>query len=84
MKSIARNWRVVIGGVAAGDQLILLSWFHRADRRTMRVHPRGDLNNPLTGVFATRSPDRPNPIGGVDRGAQQAGVVHQRDRKSVV
>lgn len=50
-------------GIAAGDELILLTWFHLADRDTLQVHPRGDLNRPLTGVFATRSPDRPNPIG---------------------
>jgi tRNA-Thr(GGU) m(6)t(6)A37 methyltransferase TsaA len=40
-----------------------LTWFHLADRDVLKVHPRGDLSNPLTGVFHTRSPDRPNPIG---------------------
>ena len=50
-------------GLAVGDEIILLTWFHQANRRVRRVHPRGDLSNPLTGVFATRSPDRPNPIG---------------------
>lgn len=49
--------------ISAGDELILLTWFHLADRDTLQVHPRGDENRPLTGVFATRSPDRPNPIG---------------------
>jgi len=43
--------------------LILLTWLDRADRETLAVHPRDDLNRPLTGVFATRAPDRPNPIG---------------------
>jgi tRNA-Thr(GGU) m(6)t(6)A37 methyltransferase TsaA len=50
-------------GIAVGDQLFLLTWLHLADRDTLQVHPRGDRTRPLTGVFATRSPDRPNPIG---------------------
>jgi tRNA-Thr(GGU) m(6)t(6)A37 methyltransferase TsaA len=50
-------------GLAAGDQVIVITWLHHADRDALRVHPRGDDNNPLTGVFATRSPDRPNPLG---------------------
>ena len=49
--------------VTPGQDLILLTWLHRADRSVMQTHPRGDPNTPLTGVFATRSPDRPNPIG---------------------
>lgn len=50
-------------GIKAGDELILLTWLHLAQRDVLQVHPRGDLNRPLTGVFATRSPDRPNPLG---------------------
>jgi tRNA-Thr(GGU) m(6)t(6)A37 methyltransferase TsaA len=50
-------------GGAAGDQLMLITWLHRADRTVLQVHPRNELSNPLTGVFATRSPDRPNPLG---------------------
>jgi tRNA-Thr(GGU) m(6)t(6)A37 methyltransferase TsaA len=50
-------------GVKAGDQLILLTWLHLGNRETLQVHPRRIANAPLTGVFATRSPDRPNPIG---------------------
>ena len=50
-------------GIQAGDALILLTWLHLAERDVLQVHPRGDLNRPLTGVFATRSPDRPNPVG---------------------
>jgi hypothetical protein len=42
---------------------VLLTWLHLADREVLQVHPRGDESIPLTGVFATRSPDRPNPIG---------------------
>jgi tRNA-Thr(GGU) m(6)t(6)A37 methyltransferase TsaA len=49
--------------VTPGQELILLTWLHLADRGVLQTHPRGDPNVPLTGVFATRSPDRPNPIG---------------------
>ena len=49
--------------IAAGDELIVLTWLHLAQRDVLQVHPRGDINRPLTGVFATRSPDRPNPVG---------------------
>lgn len=52
-----------LDGLAAGDDVIVLTWLDRADRAVLVVHPRGDLANPLTGVFATRSPHRPNPIG---------------------
>lgn len=52
-----------LAGLAPGDELLVLTWLHRADRETFEVHPRSDPRNPLTGVFATRSPDRPNPIG---------------------
>src|SRR5574341_823649 len=50
-------------GITAGDELIVLTWLHRAQRDVLQVHPRGNIETPLTGVFATRSPDRPNPIG---------------------
>jgi tRNA-Thr(GGU) m(6)t(6)A37 methyltransferase TsaA len=50
-------------GLAVGDEIIVITWLHQADRDALRVHPRNDENNPLTGVFATRSPDRPNPLG---------------------
>jgi tRNA-Thr(GGU) m(6)t(6)A37 methyltransferase TsaA len=50
-------------GIEAGSDAILLTWFHQSERDTLLVHPRGDPDAPLTGVFATRSPDRPNPIG---------------------
>ncbi len=50
-------------GIAAGDELVVLTWLHRAQREVLQVHPRGDLEAPLKGVFATRSPDRPNPVG---------------------
>lgn len=47
----------------AGDVVFVLTWLDRADRGTLRVHPRGDRRNAERGVFSTRSPDRPNPIG---------------------
>ncbi len=50
-------------GINSGDEIILLTWLHLAQRDVIQVHPRGDVNRPITGVFATRSPDRPNPIG---------------------
>jgi len=47
----------------AGDEVIVLTWLDRSRRDVLRVHPRGDRENPEEGVFSTRSPDRPNPIG---------------------
>jgi tRNA-Thr(GGU) m(6)t(6)A37 methyltransferase TsaA len=49
--------------IEPGDELILLTWLHLADRSVLQTHPRGDATNPLTGVFRTRSSERPNPIG---------------------
>jgi tRNA-Thr(GGU) m(6)t(6)A37 methyltransferase TsaA len=46
-----------------GQEIIIITWLHEAERDTLRVHPRGDESSPLTGVFSTRSPDRPNPLG---------------------
>jgi tRNA-Thr(GGU) m(6)t(6)A37 methyltransferase TsaA len=50
-------------GIAAGDEVVLLTWLHKANRNVLRVHPRGDLSRPEAGVFSTRAPSRPNPIG---------------------
>lgn len=50
-------------GLTTGDEIVILTWFHLASRDVLQCHPRSDERNPLTGVFATRSPDRPNPIG---------------------
>jgi tRNA-Thr(GGU) m(6)t(6)A37 methyltransferase TsaA len=63
-------------GIQAGDELFLLTWLHLAQRDVLEVHPRGDLSRPLTGVFATRSPDRPNPMG-----LHRVSVLEVRDRK---
>ena len=50
-------------GLTAGDEIVVLTWLHLGDRNTLQVRPRDDASRPLTGVFATRSPDRPNPVG---------------------
>jgi tRNA-Thr(GGU) m(6)t(6)A37 methyltransferase TsaA len=52
-----------IRDLEVGTEVIVLTWLDRARRDVLAVHPRGDLNNPVRGVFSTRSPDRPNPIG---------------------
>ena len=46
-----------------GDEVWVITWFHQGDRHVLQVHPRSDPKRALTGVFATRSPDRPNPLG---------------------
>ena len=50
-------------GLEVGDEIIVFTWMHLADRSILKVHPRGNRGNPIKGVFATRSPHRPNPIG---------------------
>jgi tRNA-Thr(GGU) m(6)t(6)A37 methyltransferase TsaA len=50
-------------GIREGDEVLVLAWLDRARRDVLRVHPRGDLSRPPQGVFSTRSPHRPNPIG---------------------
>jgi tRNA-Thr(GGU) m(6)t(6)A37 methyltransferase TsaA len=52
-----------LDGIAVGREILILTWFHEARRDLHMVHPRGNQVEPLRGVFATRSPDRPNPIG---------------------
>jgi tRNA-Thr(GGU) m(6)t(6)A37 methyltransferase TsaA len=49
--------------IGVGDELFVVTWLHEADRDVLQVHPRDDASRPLTGVFATRSSDRPNPLG---------------------
>ncbi len=56
-------YREGLDRMQVGDELIVITWLHRARRDVLKVHPRMDLSNPLTGVFLTRSPDRPNPLG---------------------
>jgi tRNA-Thr(GGU) m(6)t(6)A37 methyltransferase TsaA len=50
-------------GISVGQEIVIITWLHEARRDTLKVHPRGDESCPLTGVFSTRSPDRPNPLG---------------------
>ncbi len=50
-------------GISPGDELFVVTWLHRGRRDVLQVHPRSDPHRALTGVFATRSPDRPNPLG---------------------
>jgi tRNA-Thr(GGU) m(6)t(6)A37 methyltransferase TsaA len=52
-----------LDGLKPGDDIIVVTWLHQAQRDVLQVHPRSDPRQPLTGVFATRSPDRPNPLG---------------------
>jgi len=52
-----------LDGIAVGDEIVVITWFHRSNRDKLKVHPGRNRNLPLTGVFATRSPDRPNPLG---------------------
>ena len=52
-----------IEGIVVGQDIIVLTWLHQAQREVLKTHPRNDPTVPLSGVFATRSPDRPNPIG---------------------
>ena len=55
--------REALANLEVGDEVLLLTWLDRADRSVLAVHPRDDRSRPLTGVFSTRSADRPNPIG---------------------
>ena len=55
--------REALRNIRPGDKLIVLTWLHRAQRNVLRVHPRGDPNREPEGVFSTRSPHRPNPVG---------------------
>lgn len=57
------RFQPALRGIGPGDEILVLTWLDRADRGVLAVHPRGESSRPRTGVFATRSPDRPNPIG---------------------
>ena len=50
-------------GLTVGSEVVIITWLHRSDRDTLQIHPRGDTSRQLAGVFATRSPNRPNPLG---------------------
>ena len=55
--------RDALASLRAGDQIVVLTWLHQARRDVLTVHPRGDRSREPAGVFSTRSPDRPKPIG---------------------
>jgi tRNA-Thr(GGU) m(6)t(6)A37 methyltransferase TsaA len=55
--------REALDGLSPGDDVVVITWLHLADRNVLRVHPRGDTSRPMRGVFATRSQHRPNPLG---------------------
>jgi len=74
-----------------GKEIIIISWLHCARRNVMEVHPRGDASRPLTGVFSTRSPDRPNPLGlhrvkvlGMNHGRLHVGPIEAIDGTPVI
>jgi len=60
---IEANLVAGLRGIQTGDDILVLTWLDRASRDVLEVHPRSDSSRPLQGVFGTRSPDRPNPIG---------------------
>lgn len=61
--AILPELRSAMRDLKAGDRIIVVTWLDRADRSVLEVHPRGDPQRPLRGVFSTRSPHRPNPLG---------------------
>ena len=60
---IGTGFEPALQGIGAGDEVLVLTWLDQADRSVLFTHPRDDRSRPEIGVFATRSPDRPNPIG---------------------
>jgi tRNA-Thr(GGU) m(6)t(6)A37 methyltransferase TsaA len=60
---INEEYKEGLDGVRAGDEIVIVTWLHEANRQQLRVHPRGDRKAPRRGVFLTRSPNRPNPLG---------------------
>jgi len=70
---IVPAYREALDGISEGSEVIVMTWLHLAHRRLLKVHPRGDTSRPPRGVFSTRSPDRPNPIG-----LHREGARHRR------
>lgn len=60
---IDESFADAVDGIGPGSEILVLTWLHQAKRDVLKVHPGHDPKNPLAGVFSTRSPDRPNPIG---------------------
>lgn len=80
-----------LDGIAVGQEVVVITWLHEARRDVLKVHPRGDENAPLAGVFATRSPARPNPLGlhrvrvlAIEGGALRVGPLEATDGTPVV
>jgi tRNA-Thr(GGU) m(6)t(6)A37 methyltransferase TsaA len=88
---IEPSFASALEGIKVGDELFIVTWLHEADREVLQVHPRDDASRPLTGVFATRSSDRPNPLGlhrvtvrEIDGLALRVGPLEAIDRTPVV
>ena len=86
----ARFWDAM-DGIKVGDDIVVITWLHLANRQTLKVHPRGDLTHPLRGVFSTRSPNRPNPLGlhrakvlAIDQNVVSIGPIEAIDGTPVV
>jgi tRNA-Thr(GGU) m(6)t(6)A37 methyltransferase TsaA len=86
----ARFWDAM-DGIKVGDDIVVITWLHLANRQTLKVHPRGDLIRPLRGVFSTRSPNRPNPLGlhrakvlAIDQNVVSIGPIEAIDGTPVV
>ncbi len=80
-----------LDGIRPGDRVIVLTWLDRARRDLLRVHPRGDTSRKQQGVFSTRSPERPNPIGlheveiaAIDRGRVRVRGMEALDGTPIV
>lgn len=78
-------------GIAVGAELIVVTWLHKARRSVLKVHPRSDPQRRITGVFGTRSPDRPNPLGlhrvsvrSVEKGRVRIGPIEAIDGTPVI
>ncbi|HKS49749.1 MAG TPA: tRNA (N6-threonylcarbamoyladenosine(37)-N6)-methyltransferase TrmO [Amycolatopsis sp.] len=77
--------REAAADLRTGDEVLVLTWLHQGRRDVLSVHPRGDTNRPRQGVFSTRSPDRPNPIGlhAVTITAVEEGAIVVRDLEAI-
>jgi len=80
-----------LDGIKVGDDIVILTWLHLANRETLKVHPRGDLTRPKRGVFSTRSPHRPHPLGlhrakvlAIDQNVVSIGPIEAIDGTPVV
>jgi len=60
---IVREFAEGLEGIAVNMEIVVVTWLHQGRREVLKVHPRGNKSAPLCGVFLTRSPDRPNPLG---------------------